>query len=88
MERLGILITDELDTICKKVDYKNRDKFSVITSEYVLALSKMPQVKEKIRGFIFEGFRDGQVLVGYYPEDFSVTGYGEVHVSQSRSGWG
>lgn len=85
MERLGISITDELDTICKKVDLKNRDKFFVRTSDYALTLSKIPQVKEKIRGLIFEGISDGQVLVGYYPEDFSVVGYGEVHVSKSTT---
>ena len=83
MERLGISITNELDTICKKVDSKNRSNST--TSKYALALSKMPQVKQKIRGLIFEGITDGRVLVGYYPEDFSVTGYGEVHVSKSTS---
>ena len=82
MERLGVLVTDELDAICKEVDSKNRSKYST-TSKYALALSKMPQVKQKIRGLIFEGITDGRVLVGYYPEDFSVTGYGEVHVSES-----
>ena len=84
MERLGVSITDEINTICRQVDSNNRGAFSY-TSNYALKLSKIPEVKQKIRGLVFDGLQDGQVLVGYYPEDFSVTGYGEVHVSESTT---
>ena len=86
MEKNNIPITYRLDEICKLVDDENkRGARTTKTAEYAFALSGIKHVTENIRGLVFEGKTDGKVLVGYYPEDFSVIGYGEVHVSKTSN---
>ena len=66
------------------VDQKNRG-FKNITSGLAQKLRRIPEVREKIRGIVFYGQTDGEVLVGYYPEDFTLTGYGEKFPAEQSS---
>tara|TARA_R100000315_G_C5235456_1_gene147243 strand:+ start:3365 stop:4459 length:1095 start_codon:yes stop_codon:yes gene_type:complete len=85
LEKNGIEIDDELRDLCDKIDTLNRAKHIGFTSRYALNFSKNPKIKDNVRGLIFEGAQDGKVLVGYFPKDFKLVGYGEVHARSTTS---
>lgn len=86
LKKNGIQIDEEIERLAKLVDQKNRG-FKNITSELAQKLRSIDEVRKKIRGIVFYGQRDGEVLVGYYPEDFTLIGYGEKFPAK-RSSWG
>jgi hypothetical protein len=88
LEQNGFIINEELQAICDRTDYFNKQMYA-FTSKQALPFSRYlrsnPSEREKINGIVFTGGNDGSVLVGYEISDFTLVGFGETLSVKSTS---